>query len=100
MTTATISWDAVTQNTDGSPIVGAVTYDLYQGNSPTTLAKVQTGLTGLSANVTTGLTPGATEFFSVSAVAEGQESAEAVPVSKAIPALVPNAPTGLTVTLS
>lgn len=99
--TVTLAWNAVTTNTDGSSIVGPVTYDVYQGLSSSTLAKVQTGITGLTATVTSGLTPGAVEFFSVSAVAEGSESAEEIPpVSVAIPALVPRAPTGLTAILS
>lgn len=100
MTTATLNWVAPTANTDGSPITGTVTYNIYQGASAITLAKVQSGVTGTSTTVTTGLTPGTNEFFSVTAVVNGQESAEVVPVSVAIPQLVPKAPTGLTVTLS
>lgn len=30
MTTATLRWHAPTHNTDGSPIVGTVTYSIYQ----------------------------------------------------------------------
>jgi hypothetical protein len=94
--TVTLNWVAPTTNTDGSPITGAITYNLYQGASATTLAKVQSGLTATTAVVTAGLTPGTNEFFSVTAVAEGAESAEIAAVSAAIPALVPNAPTDLT----
>jgi hypothetical protein len=100
MSTVTLNWTAPTTNTDGSPITGAVTYDVYQGASAAALTKVQSGLTTTTATVTAGLTPGAEEFFSVTAVAEGSESAQEAPVSAAIPALVPNPPTGLTATVS
>jgi hypothetical protein len=100
MSTVTLNWAAVTTNTDGSPVAGPVTYDIFQGTSASALAKVQSGVAGTSTTVTTGLTPGAEEFFAVTAVAEGQESATSAPASVAIPALVPAAPTGLTATLS
>jgi len=92
----TLDWVAPTTNTDGSAITGAITYNVYQGASATSLAKVQSGITALTTTVTTGLTPGAEAFFSVTAVAEGEESSEVSAVSILIPALVPNAPTGLT----
>jgi hypothetical protein len=96
----TLSWSAPTLNTDGSAITPPLTYNLYQGGSATSLAKVQTGLTSTSTTVSAGLTPGSTQFFSVTAVENGQESAQETPVSVGIPEPVPSAPTGLTVVLT
>lgn len=95
-----LAWTADATNTDGSPITGAVTYNVYQGTAANALTKVQSGLTATSVTVNTGLTPGAEAFFAVSATAEGQESGQSTVVSIAIPALVPSAPTGLTATVS
>lgn len=98
--TANLSWAAETVNTDGTPVTPPITYNLYQGASATSLAKVQSGLTSPAATVTTGLPIGTTQFFAVSAVEDGVESALSAPVSVAIPIPTPAAPTGLTVTLT
>lgn len=98
MTTATLHWTAVTSNTDGSAAPG-VTYNLYQGVA-LPLTKVQSGLASPTAVVTTGLTPGTTQEFEVTAEEAGVESAPSTVASIAIPLPTPSAPTGLTVTLS
>jgi hypothetical protein len=95
MTTATLVWNAVTVDVNGAPLVGPVTYDLYEG-SP--LAKVQSGLTSPTATVTP-LAPG-TYSFAVTAVNNGEESAQSAPSSVTVPFPVPAAPTGLVITLS
>jgi hypothetical protein len=100
MTTATLAWTAVTTNKDGSPVTPPITYNLYQGTTIANLAKVQSGLTSPAATVTTGLTPGSTQEFAVTAVENGVESAMSSVTSAVIPFPTPSAPTGLTVTLS
>jgi len=95
--TASLSWTAVTTNTDGSAVSGAVTYNVYQGASAGALTSVQTGLTTTSATVTAGLADGATVCFAVTAVAGGIESAQSAVACKTFPAGVPSAPTGLVV---
>lgn len=102
--TASISWVAPTENSDGTPITGTLTYNLYQGTVPPgggapTMTKVQSGLTSPSATVAS-LTEGTTQAFAVTAIANGQESAMTALDDVVIPLPTPNAPTGLTVTLS
>jgi hypothetical protein len=92
--TATVQWAAVVNDVNGNPLVGAVTYNLYQNGT-----KVQTGLTALTA--TSGaLTPGDAYVFAVSAENNGLESALDTAPSVTVPFPVPAAPTGVTVTLS
>lgn len=98
---AAISWSAPTANVDGSAITGAVSYNLYQGLTGA-LAKVQSGIAGGSATVTTGLTPGTTQCFAVTAVVATLESAQSVPVCITLavpPPPTPVSPTNVTITL-
>lgn len=81
MNQAVLSWVAPTTNTDGTPITGTLTYNVYQGLSPTI----------------TGLPDGATVYFTVTAVEGGVESAKSNVVSKVFPPATPDAPSGLTV---
>jgi hypothetical protein len=93
--TATVSWIAPTTNTNGTAISGALTYNVYQN-----AVKVQSGVAGLTATVTTGLTAGSTQCFSVSAVEAGVEGAQSLPSCVTLQALTPNAPTVPTVTIT
>ena len=96
---AALSWTAPTTNTDGTPITGTLTYNIYQG--PTgALVKVQSGVTGLAATITTGLTGGSTQCFAVTAVVSGQESAQSNSACAAIPLSVPGAPGQVTVVVT
>lgn len=79
---AVLTWSPPTQFTDGTPITGAITYNVYQGTSATTLTKVASGVTGSTQTISTGLVDGATYFWSVTAVVGGVESAQTGPVSK------------------
>jgi hypothetical protein len=97
--TVTLTWNPVTLNTDGTAAAG-VTYNLYQGATVATLTKVQSGLASPAATVTTGLTPGSTQEFVVTAVEGGVESAQSAVASAVIPPSTPLAPTGLTASLS
>ena len=92
----TLSWAAPTSNTDGSALIASLTYNVYQGSSATTLAKVQSALTAPTATISSGLTAGTTQYFAVTSVENGVESTQTTPVSIAIPQPVPNAPTALT----
>lgn len=96
--TATLTWGAPSQNTDGSAITSPLTYKVYggvQGTAKTVLATVST-LTYTHSAAPNGVT----YCYQVSAVAGSQESSLSVEGCKAIPPLVPNPPTGLTVTVA
>lgn len=96
---ATITFPAVTLNTDGSAVAAPVSYNLYQGTSATSLVKVTATITPGAANaIKTGLVAGATYYWAVTAVdAAGIEGPQSNVVCKAFPKSVPNATT-LTVT--
>lgn len=101
--TANLSWTAVATDTNGNPLTGTVTYNVYQATQGTSactaasLAKVQTGVTATTATVTAGLTPGSTQCFAVTAVANGVEGGQSNIATAAIPFPTPGAPSQLTV---
>jgi hypothetical protein len=81
--TASLTWDAVAQNTDGSAVIGAVTYRVYHGTSAAALTDVVP--VAATAYQFTALSSG-THYFAVSAVsAAGIESAKSAMGSKVIP---------------
>jgi hypothetical protein len=96
----TAKWSAPLLNTDGSKATETLNYNLYQATQGKPLAKVQTGIAGLTTTITAGLTPGTTQCFAVSALntSTGGESAQTAPVCVAIGQPVPGAPGGLTIT--
>ena len=96
---ATVSWTAPTANTDGTAISATLTYNLYQGLQGASLAKVQTGISTTTATVSTGLTPGTTQCFAVTAVANGVESAQSTSACLAIVFPTPGAPSQITVVI-
>jgi Fibronectin type III domain len=73
--TATVSWEAPTTNTDGTPLTDLVGYRICYGSSPEDLShSVQINTVGLQTYVIDGLEPG-TWYFAVRAVAaDGSES--------------------------
>lgn len=92
---AKITITAPTTYSDGTaiPSTVALTYNLYQGLSATTLVKVASGLTALSNTVTTGLSDGQTYFFAVTAVAGGLEGAQSNVGSKVFALVAPGSVT-------
>lgn len=80
---AVINFSAPTTYTDGTPIAAGtvVTYGVYQAPQGQPLVKVAT-ITGTTTTITTGLTPGATFCFAVTALIAGQESAQSNQVCK------------------
>lgn len=95
--TATLTWVAPTTNTDGTPLSGACSYNVYQGLSATTLTKTATGISTLTYAVSTGLIDGTQYFFSVSCTVGGIESAQSNVGSKTFSPGTPSVPTTLTV---
>lgn len=93
---AVMNWNAVTVNTDGTSVASAVTYNIYQGTSPTSLALKVSGLTVLTYTATS-LPPGTTQYFAATAVVGGEESSQTAPGSKTFPVSIPASPTGFTV---
>jgi hypothetical protein len=97
---ATITFVAPTMNTDGSTIAGSqlpLSYQIFQGSSPTTLAKVAT-VSASPATVTVGLTAGTTAYFAVAVVdALGNSSPQSNVVCKSFPGSAPNT---ITITIS
>jgi hypothetical protein len=99
-TTTVLTWTAPVANTDRTPITGSLSYNIYQGASATSLSKVGSTSAGVSSFVvSSGLTPGTTQYFAVSAVANAIESALTPAVSLAIPFPTPAPPTALSCTL-
>lgn len=96
---AAVSWTAVTTNVDGSAVTPPITYNLYQGLTGA-LTKVQSGLTVLSVVVTTGLTPGTTQCWAVTAVESGVESVQSNQACGAIPLATPGSPSQVTVVIT
>jgi hypothetical protein len=89
--TATLTWTAVTTYVDGTtiPSTVAVTYNIYQGTSATSLTKVATGVTTLTSSISTGLTDNQTYFWAVTAVAGGIEGGQSNVGSKTFAAVAP-----------
>ena len=84
---ATVSWVAPTQNTDGSPLSSLAGFHVYYGTSSTTLSQMQTVSSAAANSAVVGsLTSGATWYFGVKAYTNtGVESAMSSVTSKAIP---------------
>ena len=82
---ATISWEAPTTNTDGTPLTDLAGYRIYYGSSPDKLGhSVQIKTIGLQTYVIDDLQSG-TWYFAVMAVAsDGSESKLSDIVSKTI----------------
>ena len=97
--TATLTWIAPTTNTDGSAITATLTYNVYQGPEGA-LVKVQSALTALSVSITTGLTAGTTQCFTVSAIENGVESGQSLPACVTLAPLSATPPAIHTVTIS
>lgn len=73
--TATITFPAVTQDTDGANLAGPVTYNVYQGLKGSPTVKVGT-ITTTNTTVTAGLQNGLEYCWQVTAIAQGVEGAK------------------------
>ncbi|MDP9012391.1 MAG: fibronectin type III domain-containing protein [Pseudomonadota bacterium] len=82
---ATLSWTAPTENTDGSPVTDLAGYHIYYGTSASELTKVisVTGANSTS-HVISGMTPGTYYFMLVAYTSAGAISGPSVVVSKTI----------------
>jgi len=82
---ATVSWEAPTTNTNGTPLMDLAGYRIYYGSSPETLGhSVQINTIGLQTYVIDDLQAG-TWYFAVMAVASnGTESSLSTVVAKTI----------------
>jgi hypothetical protein len=83
---ATLSWNAPTQNTDGTPLTDLAGYTIYYGSSPNALMQnIQVANAGATSYVVSNLSSG-TYFFTVAANAsDGTQSAQSSVGSKTIP---------------
>ena len=73
---ATITFTPPTENTDGTPITGTLTYDLFSGTSYDSLALLKSSLTSSPIDINAGLEAGGTYYFDVTAVdSDGTASA-------------------------
>lgn len=95
------AWSAVTTNTDGSPIVGSVTYNVYLApGTPATppATPVQTGITVTTqVKICTTLAPGQYTFWVTAVEVPGTFSSSESAKSPAFPfvLVVPTAPGGV-----
>jgi fibronectin type 3 domain-containing protein len=92
---ATLTFAAVTTNTDGTAIAAPVSYNLYQGPTATSLTMVSGTLKpGTGNTISTGLTAGLTYYWAITAVdANGVEGAKSAVVCKSFPKAVPGVTT-------
>jgi hypothetical protein len=88
---AILAWSAVTAYSNGSAIPAsvAVTYNIYQGTSPTNLVKITTGITAVTSTITVGLVAGSTYYWTISCSANGLEGAQSNVGSKVFPLPTP-----------
>lgn len=90
---AVLSWGAVSKDVNGNPITG-VTYNVYTVPTATSTSggtMIASGITALTYTAT-GLAVGSTTYYTVTAVANGMESAYSNVGSKSIPFGAPAAP--------
>lgn len=103
---AHLSWIATTANADGTPLTDLTGYNVYQGNSPTTLTKVTATPVpaGTTSYTITGLGVG-TWYFAITAISasEGEGAwtlSNSVVVNKVVVPSKPGAPGSVTVTVT
>lgn len=77
---AHLSWDAPTQNVDGTALAGPLTYTVYRGASSTSLTAIAT----VSAQAYDDAAGPGTWVYAVSAMAAGVKSANSDAVSTAL----------------
>lgn len=96
--TATLTFAAVTLNTDGSAITAPVTYNLYQGTASGAEVKVATALVVGANTLKTGLLANTSYYWYVTAVdASGTEGAPSNEGCKSFSKVVPGT-TSITIT--
>lgn len=94
VSTANFSWTAPAANTDGTPISGTLTYDLYQGTAAGGFTLLKSAITGTSADaIPIDLSKG--DCFALTAVEGSLQSAPATTCAHQ-----PAAPGGFTVTVT
>jgi hypothetical protein len=81
---ATLSWQAPTQNTDGSALTDLAGYKLYWGNSAGSYPNSVTLSKGLATYVVGNLAPGTWYFVMTALNSAGVESSRTSPASKTI----------------
>lgn len=90
---ATLTFYAPTLNTDGTPIVLPLTYNVWIGTAPGNEVKTFLGFTGSPIRLTSGLIPGTTYYFQLSVVdGLGRESIPSPEQCKIIANSVPSTP--------
>lgn len=95
--TSALTCTPPTKNTDGSTITGTITYNFYRGTSATAVTtKLNATPTATCAYVDASA-PVGTNYYAVTAIVAGEESALSAVASKTIAPPVPNAPSNLTV---
>jgi hypothetical protein len=81
----TLSWEAPTSNTDGTPLTNLAGYRIYYGSSPTDLSQsVQIGSVGIQTYVLDDLQSGTWYFAVMAETSSGNESALSNIVQKTI----------------
>jgi hypothetical protein len=106
--TAVLKWTAPTQNVNGTALTNLASYNIYEGTSAATVAKVANVLAPATTYTVTGLTPG-TYYFTVTAVNSASpavESAQASPdavgtvSAPVVTTATPQAPGSVSVTIT
>lgn len=96
--TATITFTAATQRTDGTTMTGAVSYEVWQGLKGATKTKVGT-ITGTSTTINTGLV-GGSEYCWYIITREVGNANPSLPSNEACKAFALAAPNVVTITVN
>jgi len=98
----TLSWNAVTTYTDGSTIPSATskTYRAFWSISSSLVTLHEIGSSSSSVSRTfnvdsVGMVRGTSVYFTVRAIVNGVDSANAAPLAWSVPSLAPSSPTNL-----
>ncbi len=94
--TASLSWTAVTMDADGSPLQGALWYNVYRGINGGAKTKIAANVNGLSFT-DSGLLAGNTYTYHVTAENSAGEGPPSVDGSKSFPLVKPASVPTLTV---
>lgn len=103
VSTVGLTWTAPTQNTDGSALTDLKSYNIYQGATATSLAKVGTIVSPAVSYTTPTLAPGSYYFAVTSVNSAGVESTQSAVVSTVVappPPKTPGVPTNVKITVT
>lgn len=95
----TLSWNAPTQNTDGTPLTDLASYNIYEGASSPPGKLLASPLASAGTTYTASGLPAGTNYFAVTAVNSKQQESELSNIAAKATAATAAASTSVTVTV-